>query len=280
MKISIVFIYFFLFLFILLPQSFAEGSVTINEFLANPSSGNKEWIEFYNPDHIDLSGYFLDDDTDFNVDSGSSQKKSLSSINNDNATYPYIEISPFLNNSGDHVVLFSKTGEIVDQYQYAKDPGKDVSIGRYPDGIGEMAVLSSPTKGQPNSSPYIVTPTPLPSPTSVLTSKPSSKKSTTKIPATSIPTQKISSSISSAGQILSVATNSKIDFPTSVLGESTKSSTAIPTPKANNQKKEAKILGSNQNNIFKILIGVGSIFIFACGILLFRYFKNKESNVE
>ena len=65
-----------MFLFIFLPQSFAEGSVTINEFLANPNSGNKEWVEFYNPDNVDLSEYFVDDDNSFdeNPEYGSSKK--------------------------------------------------------------------------------------------------------------------------------------------------------------------------------------------------------------
>jgi len=283
MKALLICFYFFLFLFILLPQSFAESSIIINEFFAHPSSGNKEWVEFYNPDHIDLSGYFLDDDTDFGSDTGNSSKKNLATINNDNPLFSYFEMSSFLNNSGDYVVLFSPAGEIVDKYQYTKDPGVDVSIGRFPDGTGEMAVLSNPTKGQPNSSPHIDTPTPspLPNPTSTLKpTKPTSTKSSTKAPVTPAPTQKISSPVPSSGQVLSTAISPKINIPTSILGQSTKSAIATSSSKVNNTKKEVKVLGNNQNNIFKILIGVGGIFIIACAILLFRYFKNKEVNNE
>ncbi len=284
MKISIIFIYLFLFLFILLPKSSAEGSIKINEFLAHPSSGNKEWVEFYNPDHIDLSGYFLDDDTDFGSDTGNSSKKNLATINNDNPLFPYFEMSSFLNNSGDYVVLFSSTGELIDKYQYTKDPGADIAIGRFPDGTGEIAVLSNPTKGQPNSAPHIDSPTPSPSPKPTPTHAPTkitSTKSSTKVIASSMPTQKTPlSNPSSAGQILSAATDSTIDIPTSVLGQSTKSAAATSSSKVNNTKKEAKALGSNQNNIFKILIGAGSLFVIACAILFFRYFKNKESNGE
>ncbi|MDO8503384.1 MAG: hypothetical protein Q7S60_01710 [bacterium] len=46
----------------------------INEFLAHPTTGD-EWVEFYNPDNVDLSDYWLDDDLNFASDSGSSAKK-------------------------------------------------------------------------------------------------------------------------------------------------------------------------------------------------------------
>src|SRR3989338_2770111 len=96
----------FLIIFIIFPNK-AFAALQINEFLAHPSSGNKEWVEFYNPQNTDISSYYLDDDTDFNNDSGSSSRKILTLLNVDNPSYPYIEISSFLNNSEDFVVLFS-----------------------------------------------------------------------------------------------------------------------------------------------------------------------------
>src|SRR3989344_3172619 len=85
------------------PRALAGENPTINEFLAHPSSGNKEWVEFYNPDNIDLSAYYLDDDLDFANDSGSSTKKSLSSIGSSDTAYQTFDFESFLNNSGDFI---------------------------------------------------------------------------------------------------------------------------------------------------------------------------------
>jgi len=55
-------------------SSFAGGQITINEFLPHPGSGNKERVELYIPDGASVFGYLIDDDTDFNDDSGSIAK--------------------------------------------------------------------------------------------------------------------------------------------------------------------------------------------------------------
>jgi len=157
-----------------LGKAFAQ--VAINEFLPNSTSPAKEWVELYNPDNVDLTTYWLDDDISFTDDSGSSTKKSLSSLNTSNPSHPYLEFSSFLNNNGDYVVLFSSDGSIVDQYQYTSDPGKDISIGRSPDGAENWVVLDSVTPGAANNS---TTLTAEPSPS--LTPSPSPTKATYKI---------------------------------------------------------------------------------------------------
>lgn len=139
------------YLFLAVPSVFA-GQLVINEFLANSTAPGKEWVEFYNPEHVDLSAYWLDDDISFATDSGNSSKKSLSGLNLSNPDFPYLEFSSFLNNDGDYVILFSNDGVIIDQYQYQSNPGKNVSLGRSPDG-GQWAILSATTLGSPNSSP-------------------------------------------------------------------------------------------------------------------------------
>lgn len=126
------------------------STVKINEFLAHPSTGNSEWVEFYNPDNIDLSSYWIDDDTSFTSDSGSSSKKSLSTLNTTNSTLPFIELSSFLNNSADFVVLFSNDGTVIDEYQYTQDTGIDTTIGRNPDG-GNWTTLSASSQGASNN---------------------------------------------------------------------------------------------------------------------------------
>ncbi len=281
MKALLFTLWLFLFFSTLPIQGFAEGTVTINEFLPRPSSGSKEWVEFYNPQNIDISSYYLDDDADFNSDTGSSSKKILSELNKDNSSFSYMETSSFLNNSGDFVVLFSPNGEIIDKYEYVEDPGIDVSVGRYPNGAGELTVLSSSTKGQLNNSPHVNTPTPIPTPISTSTPVPTkavSAKSPSKISATSIPVQKIYPSISSREQVLVTAVSPKISIPTSVLGQSTKSATTAPDVDVNESGKELKVLGSTKNNIFKIMVVMGIVvFIISCAILLSQYFKNKKN---
>lgn len=153
--------------FFIFTSSVSAANVVINEFLANPTTPAKEWVEFYNPDNVDLTNYWLDDDISFIDDSGNSPKKSLSSLNTSNITYPYLEFSSFLNNSGDYVVLFSSDGSLIDQYQYTSNPGKDVSTGRSPDGTGDWVILSSPTPGAPNSQ-QVSSPTPTSSPSPTL----------------------------------------------------------------------------------------------------------------
>ncbi|HSW48128.1 MAG TPA: lamin tail domain-containing protein, partial [Candidatus Saccharimonadales bacterium] len=146
-------IFFFTLLFFPEIKAYAENKILINEFVAHPSTGNKEWVEFYNPDSADISTYWIDDDTDFANDSGNSAKKNLLTLIKTNPQHPYIELSSVLNNDGDHVVLFDSSGNILDQYEYTTDPGEDIAIGRAPDGSGQIQLLAEGTKGNNNSGP-------------------------------------------------------------------------------------------------------------------------------
>lgn len=167
-------------------------ALTINEFVPDASI---EWIEFYNAsDSAEyIKSYYIDDDTSFSDDSGSTNKKSLSTLNSDNIAYPYIEFSSMLNNSGDYVVLFDDRGYIIDQYQYGTDPGENISIGRSPDGSGGFITISSPSKGGPNPPPPTPTSTPTPTNTPVPTSIPPTNtpapSNTPKPTSTPIPTK-------------------------------------------------------------------------------------------
>lgn len=191
-----------LLLFILViafPQKAFASSVVINEFMAAPSTGNNEWIEFYNPNHLDLSGYWIDDDISFDQDDGNSSKKSLSTLTNNNQTYPYIELTnSIFNNPGDFVVLFAGDGTLVDQYQYTSNPGTDTTLGRSLDG-GSWVTLTAISKGSANgsSSSPSLSPTPSPTPTStpVPTSTPSPTPAPTPTP-TPTPTSQASFTIS------------------------------------------------------------------------------------
>src|SRR5258706_3531972 len=110
------------------------SSLKINEVLVHPSSGNNEWVEIYNPDNTDISSFYIDDDTDFNNDTGNSSKKILTGIQGVDTQFPYFELtSSMFNNGGDNVVLFDNNGIKLDQYSYSKDPGLHVALGRSPD---------------------------------------------------------------------------------------------------------------------------------------------------
>lgn len=286
-RLSFFIPFLFLGFFIILPSKiFSATNPAINEFLPHPSSGNKEWVEFYNPDHVDLFSYYLDDDTDFSSDSGNSSKKSLSSINIDNQSYPYIEFSSFLNNSGDFVVLFSSNGEILDKYEYTEDHGQDISTGRSPDENGVFAILSSATKGSPNS-PQAPTSTPIPTivpsptktPTSTRTPTLTSKITTasktnptpTKIPATAVKTE-----ISPSKQIALIDEDveASTTLPTSILGVSTQSA----TPTSDEEKENnIKVLGDAKSKI-QIIFVIFGIFLGACAILAFFIYKKKHNH--
>lgn len=170
------------------PAAFADSTVVINEFVPD---ANPEWVEFYNASSSAeyLKTYYIDDDVSFTDDGGSSAKKLLSNLIISDPIFPYIELSSILNNSGDNVVLFDSSGNILDQYNYSNNPGKDISIGRNPDKTGTFFTLASATKGTANSSPQpSATPSPTPTLSPTSTHKPTA--TTTPVPtATSTPIQ-------------------------------------------------------------------------------------------
>ncbi len=172
------------------PSSVFAADVVINEFSPNASP---EWVEFYNAsDSADyIKSYYLDDDTIFiESDETGSSKKLLANLVVTNLTYPYFELSSFLNNSGDFVVIFDGQGNIIDQYQYTSDPGSGITIGRSPDNTGSYFILASATKGSLNAQVPTMTPTQTPTntPTPTNTLVPTPTPSATSAPtATSMP---------------------------------------------------------------------------------------------
>lgn len=280
--------------FILIPKNIVfAADVVINEFVPHPSSGNKEWIEFYNPENTDLSSYWVDDDTSFTLDDGNSNKKSLSSINTDNQSFPYIELSSIFNNSGDSIVLFTQEGIIVDQYQYIKDPGTNVSIGRSPDGTGNFAVLTNLTKGGQNTEVLVPTSTsvPIPTLTPTITPSPTQKPTLTPKPTSTpkvSPTMTITPTITANSTALLISSKNtdseevdldeNISLPDNILGEniSSGSSELVSSMETPTSSPSPKLIQSSEienNSLSKIILAVGVIFIVCCAILAFRSFK-------
>lgn len=271
-------------------NSFADGQITINEFLPHPSSGNKEWVELYVPDGTSLIGYWIDDDTDFNNDAGSSAKKQITSVMQGSDTQHVVfELSSSMfNNDGDTVALFAPDGTLVDQYTYIKDPGVDISIGRTPDGNGDFQVLASATEGSPNSSPKPTdTPTPAPTDKPTKEPKPTDTPKPVKIQtATATVTQAKSSTANQS--ILADSTinaNVKNTFSPPI---KTGSSGAHPTSILQTYKqvkravtkyppKSVLVKGVSSSLPQLIAVIIGGLLFVACGILL--YWKKRKNTL-
>ena len=280
--------------FFLIPSSTFAADVVINEFLPNPSgptSENAEWIELYNTasSTIDLSNWQIDDILDsgtlpYTIPSGTT-------INQNSFLVFEKSITKIgLNNTGDTVRLINSSGSEIDLYSYSSTT-EDVSYGRSTDGGSTWISFSSPTKNTTNGSPMptstptpspapsatntptptktpmptpIRTPTPTKTPTPIKTPTPTPVKTPTPTPT---PTSKPKSNLPSP----TPTPRNQSSAPTSVLGEKTKINT--PTPTISSKPQEFA-----QNNLAKILIGLGVVFIGACGILAFRAYRNNFKN--
>lgn len=156
------------------------ASVVINEVLPHPSSG-ADWIELYKTDSndVDISGWRIQDST-----GDMSPFPEGTKIASSSAFYQ-VFVSNRLNNGGDNIKLKDKNSTVIDEKSYDKDPGVDISLGRYPDGENNWGVLMSSSPNAPNNS---FAPVPTPTPTSVPTSAPASDPTSTPAPsATSQP---------------------------------------------------------------------------------------------
>ena len=257
-------------------MAYAQTNLVINEVSVHPSDGEKEWVELYNSSGIDMKTYWIDDDTDFASDSGGSAKKQMDTVvkGADDKHFVFDLPSAMFNNSGDFVVLFDNTGQIVDQFQYNEDPSVDHTFGRSPDGAGSFQILANATKGSTNSGPQpTVTPTPLPTekptaePTVTRTpTQPKAKPTPTDIPMTTDSFQSIPSKTTLKSTTLKSKTATNSAYPTSILGISTKSAEKTPTPE---QTKKVLVKGSNNSPISGIFMCIGGVFVLACGILIY-----------
>ncbi|MGA1839068.1 MAG: alpha amylase N-terminal ig-like domain-containing protein [bacterium] len=133
------------------------SALKINEFMPAPSAPNREFIELYNTgtSTIDLSGFKVDNV----LNAGRSPKKIPKGTTIKPKDFYLIKMYAYLKNTGDTVNLIDPNGKVIDSYIYSKNPGKNKSIGRYPDGSDIWGTLLKPTPGASNSGSKNVSPT-------------------------------------------------------------------------------------------------------------------------
>lgn len=163
------------FLWLTVNPVFATGSVIINEFLPNPTSGN-DWVELYNPtsNSISIGNWYLKDEATTHI-ADFSISTSVAA-----GSYLAIDVGSRLNKDNDTVTLYNNLNETIDSRIYSQNPGDNISIGRYPDGDAWVN-LQNPTKGNSNNSGNPV-PTPTPTVAPVLTSTSSPTQTPTSTP--------------------------------------------------------------------------------------------------
>lgn len=142
-------------------NSSTTSFILINEFVADPVSGEKEWVELYNPTDsiVDLSGWTLSDGVGIIA-------SPTSTI--DSQDFFVIETeSSKLNNSGDIIILKNSSSTIVDQVSYGDWDDGDTSdnapsaddpsgVARTQDGsdtdndADDFVETTTPTKGVAN----------------------------------------------------------------------------------------------------------------------------------
>ena len=145
------------------------ASIVINEFLPNTVDNDYEWIEIYNDGGsiVNLSQYNISEESaskNFTIENLVLEPNSfLVLVRNDeifNQTYSQnglqileygnVVASLKLNNGDDSIFLYDSNGNLIDSIIKYSDPGKNVSIGRYPDGNSGTVKLLAQTPGTKN----------------------------------------------------------------------------------------------------------------------------------
>lgn len=128
-------------------KQYTSGDLLINEFVSDPVTGEKEWVEVINTtnESVSLAGWSIQDDSDRSV---SFEDTTLQP--NDFAVVLFS--SGMLNNAGDTITLFDPNGAMIDKVIFgegyaptAEDPN---SVARNEN--GDFALTETPTLGAEN----------------------------------------------------------------------------------------------------------------------------------
>lgn len=97
---------------IFLPPSSYQGKIFLNEFLSDPNSSEKEWVELYNNSNeiINLTNWYIEE--------GSEEETRLSGEIQPQGFFLVFQPKGKLNNSGDIISLFDAAGNLLDQVTY------------------------------------------------------------------------------------------------------------------------------------------------------------------
>lgn len=290
--VRLSFLIFFLTLgfFVILPlKTLSATTPVINEFSSDTAgtTADPDWVEIYNngSDPVDLSLYRI-------RDSSATNKLDLGGILSPNDSIAFDWFNR-LDKLGDEIklLLISNEETPIDKIAYGNKgdiivPSVGQSAGRTLDGQDSWSIFSTPTKGKTNniSSPVpTLAPTSIPTNTPVPTKAPTPTKASTSKTATKIADATVikPTSIPTVFQV----TKAQVSNYKAVLGDKNQPtirltdektiSTPTPSIKNENITKEIKTLGARQNNLPKILIGVGVILVILCGILFGRSFRKK-----
>ena len=281
----------------LLPNKVFAADIIINEFSSVTS--DDDWVELYNTSSSqseDLSGYTL-------IDGSTSGNPVTFSCILAPQGFVIASWSNRLNNGGD-IVRLKNVDTFIDCVAYGDGAGQKcddksvvdiASIGsgeygaRSVDGTGNWIKTTTATKDGPNNgssksagavcSTPTSTPTPSPTPTStpiptpIKTPTPTKSPSPTKTPTPTkspSPASNVANATPKASTLAPSASPTKTSLNEDVLGEASESASmsALNNPSApKNPERKEIVLSSRENNIAKILIVLGFVFILACGIL-------------
>lgn len=130
------------------PRTPVVSEVLLNEFLPAPQTlFTTEWVELYNitGDYLNISGMWIDD----LLNAGGAPKQVPADTTLAPGAYYFMEMSNFLNNTGDDVRLLGTDGTtLYDTYTYGST-SYDLSYCRLPNG-GTWTSNCTATKGLPN----------------------------------------------------------------------------------------------------------------------------------
>lgn len=161
------------------PTPYPTG-MYVNEFMAAPASGGKEWVEIYNSGStdVDLGGWRIDDG-----DGGGVAVKISDGSMVPAQGYLVVEWdTSLLNNDGDTLQILYPDGTVADQITFGK-ASNGASFSRAEDGTWYMSLDSTPgAVNKPQATPtYSPTSQPI-SPTATSTPTPTRTPSPTKAP--------------------------------------------------------------------------------------------------
>lgn len=254
-------------------NTFAQ--LKINEFACFTTD---DWIEVINTsdEPIDLSLFQLQDNTDSN-------SKDLEGVLNKDE-YIVIEWNK-LNKDTDSVIIKQKSdGTIIDKIDYGEEQlvlapfSENQTIGRSPDGGDSIHIFASASKGSSNNDQEVYF---TPTPTSTITPIPTRTPTPSKTPT---PTKTPKPEPTTRSEVLSIIDS---DTPSveqsSTPQEKISSIGAVPTAVLGNsseygeeEETEPDVAVASEYSNMKgsaSIVASGIIFLCACGILLYRKYR-------